>query len=283
MRIAVTGSSGKVGRAAMAQLREAGHRVTGFDVVASVYGDPTVRLDCAEFGAVMGALSGIDAVGGGFDAVLHLAGIPLPGATPDEETFRINTLSTYNIFSAASRLGIRRVAWASSETLLGLPFADPPAFAPVTEAHPVAPNWSYALSKALGEEMADQFVRWQPELSIVSLRFSNVYGEADYKAVPAIQANPKSRKMNLWSYVDAEDAGEACRLAVETELAGHHRLIIAGPDNIAGADARELMTEHFPGVPLSSELAGDASLLSSALAGETIGYRPRRSWRARLG
>lgn len=283
MRIAVTGSNGKLGRVAMHVLKAAGHKPVGFDIVAATYGDPSVRLDCADFGAVMGALSGVDAVSRKFDAVLHLAGIPMPGATTDEAAFRVNTLGTYNVFSAAARLGIARVVWASSETLLGLPFADPPAFAPITEAHPVRPNWSYALSKALGEDMADHFARWSPRMAIASLRFSNVYAPEDYAAVPAIQGDPASRKWNLWSYVDAEDAAEACRLALTAPLSGHHRMIIAAADNIAGQDSRSLMAEHFPSVPLADALAGNQSLLSSEQAGTLIGYAPRHSWRTRCG
>ena len=279
MKIAVTGSSGKLGRVAMRVLKAAGHRATGFDLSASTYGDPTVRLDCSDFGAVMGALSGVDAVARGFDAVLHLAGIPMPGATTDEAAFRVNTLSTYNVFSAAARLGIDNVVWASSETVLGLPFAQPPEFAPITEAHPLKPNWSYALSKLLGEEMAAQFVRWHPAMGITSLRFSNVYAPEDYAAVQAIQADPASRKWNLWSYVDAEDAADACRLALEATHTGHRALIIAAADNVTGRDSRALMAEHYPAVPLADSLAGEQSLLSTAAAGEAIGYAPSRSWR----
>ena len=293
MRIAVTGSSGKLGRVAMRALEATGHRATGFDLAASTYGDPTVRLDCSDFGAVMGALSGVDAVARTFDAVLHLAGIPMPGATTDEAAFRVNTLSTYNVFSAAARLGINNVVWASSETVLGLPFGSgkpgswPPEFAPITEAHPSKPNWSYALSKLLGEEMAAQFVRWHPAMGITSLRFSNVYAPDDYGAIPAIQADPASRKWNLWSYVDAEDAADACRLALEAthtgpDRVGHRALIIAAADNVAGRDSRALMAEHFPAVPLADDLAGEASLQSSAAALAAIGYAPSRSWRDRV-
>lgn len=283
LRIAVTGSQGKLGRAACAALRAAGHRVTGFDVHAPVYADPTVRLDCADFGAVIGALSGVDTIARRFDAVLHLAGIPMPGATTDEAAFRINLLSTYNVFSAAARLGIGRVVWASSETLLGLPFAEPPAYAPVDEDHPVRPNWSYALAKHLGETMADQFVRWHPSLSVVSLRFSNIYAGDDYAAIGAIQADPASRKWNLWSYVDAEDAARACEAALVRPLSGHHALIIAAADTLGGAPSRRLMADHFPGVPLADDLDGEQALLSSARAAAVIGYAPRVSWRDRVG
>jgi nucleoside-diphosphate-sugar epimerase len=283
MRIAVTGSSGKLGKVAVAALRAAGHRVTGFDIVSSVYGDDTVRLDCADFGAVMGALSGVDTAARRFDAVLHLAGIPKPGATTDEAAFRVNVMGTYNVFSAAARLGIGRVVWASSETILGLPFAEPPQFAPIDETHPLLPNWSYALSKRLGETMADEFARWHSALAIVSLRFSNVYVAEDYAALPQIQADPASRKWNLWSYVDARDAAEACRCALEAQTTGHEAMIIAAADNLIGQPSRELMAAHFAGVPLAETLAGEASLLSSAKAGTRIGFVPKVSWRSRLG
>ena len=54
--------------------------------------------------------------------MVHLAAIPAPGIRTVGATFEINTLSTYNVFSAATQVGLERVVWASSETVLGLPF-----------------------------------------------------------------------------------------------------------------------------------------------------------------
>lgn len=281
MKVAVTGSSGKVGRAAVRALKAAGHRVTCLDIVTHPDHPRTVRVDCSDFGAVMGALSGVDTISGRPDAVVHLAGIPQPGPAPDHIIFDNNIAATYNVFSACARLSIARVVWASSETILGLPFDAPPDFAPLTEAHPDRPSWSYALSKQLGETMADSFVRWHPAMSILSLRFSNVYESRDYDAVAGIQARPETRKFNLWSYVDAEDCGTACRLAVEADITGHRRLIIAAADNITGQASRDLMTAHFPTVPLA-EIDGESALLSSQAAHDLIGYAPRFSWRGRI-
>src|SRR6056297_920741 len=95
----------------------------------------------------------------GADAVVHLAAIPAPLIVTDAETFRINTLSTYNVFSAAAAMGLQRVVWASSETALGLPFDRPPDYAPVDEQH-TYPESSYSLSKVVSEAMARQFNRW---------------------------------------------------------------------------------------------------------------------------
>ena len=282
MRVVVTGGSGKVGRAAIRALQAVGHRPVNFDVRPSSDGGRYVCVDCGDFGAVMGALTGIDTVGGTPDAVVHLAGIPAPGLAVDHRSFEFNTLSSYNVFSACARLGVKRIVWASSETILGLPFATPPAFAPLDETHPDRPEWSYSLAKHVGEAMAAQFARWDPALSITSLRFSNVFEEADYAQIPQIQARPEPRKMNLWGYVDARDAGEACRLAVENAAPGHQAMIIAAADSLIDVSSAELMATYFPDTPLR-ELEGTQSLLSSAKAGRLIGYEPRHSWRDMKG
>lgn len=282
MYVIVTGSAGKLGRAAVAALRKAGHRAVGIDIAGPLAAAQSIRADCTDFGEVMGALSGIDIAGGVPDAVVHLAGIPMPGLATDQRTFEVNTLSTYNVFSACARLGINRVVWASSETLFGLPFKEPPAFLPIDETHPDNPNWSYALAKQLGETMAESFCRWNPALAILSLRFSNVFSLDDYAEVPEIQANPRWRKMNLWSYVDAEDAGEACRLALEADLNGHHRMIIAAEDTLMDIPTSELAEEFLGGVASLKDLEGHQSLLSSARAAHMIGYRPSFGWRQRV-
>jgi nucleoside-diphosphate-sugar epimerase len=279
MRVLVTGSSGKVGKQAAAALGVAGHEIIGLDRQAGIDGKVrTLACDCTDFGEVMGAMTGVDTIGSP-EAVVHLAGIPAPGLAPDAEIFRTNTLSTYNVFTAAVRAGIRRIVWASSETILGLPFDTPPAFVPLDETHPDRPEWSYSLTKKLGETMADELVRWHPELTIVSLRFSNVCDAEDYEKREQTVADPAMRKANLWSYVDARDTGEACRLAIEADLQGHHCLIIAAADTIVDIPSAALMATYFPHVPIKAPLDGFQSLESSARAAERIGYRPQHSWR----
>lgn len=279
MRIVVTGGSGKVGRAAIKALQGAGHKTVNFDLQPSTAPGAFVRVNCADFGALLGALSGVDTRGGVPDAVVHLAGIPAPGLVPDHEVFQNNLLASYNVFSAAGRLGIKRIVWASSETILGLPFRTPPDFAPLDETHPDRPEWSYSLSKQLGETMAQSFVRWRHDCTIVSLRFSNVFDLSDYDQIAAIHAAPKARRLNLWGYVDARDAGEACRLGIESSITGHEAFIIAAADTIMDKPSAELMATYYPEVPLRAPLDGFQSLLSSAKAGRLLSYKPRFSWR----
>ena len=153
MRIVVTGGSGKAGRWVVRDLRDAGHDVLNVDLVRddSSHGQCLVT-DLTDLGQAYDVLVGAD-------VLVHLAAIPAPGLRPEGETFRINTLSTYNVFTAAASLGLKRVIWASSETVLGLPFDRPPDFAPIDETIEPRPESSYALSKLVGETMAAQFSR----------------------------------------------------------------------------------------------------------------------------
>jgi len=142
----------------------------------------------------MEALSEIDDLYRGIDAVVHLAAIPAPAQFPNSVTFTANTVSTYNIFEAARKLGIKNVVWASSETLLGIPFLVPPPYIPIDEEYLARPETSYSLSKLLGEEMAKQYCRWDSELKIIGLRFSNVMEPADYANFPGYNSDPKLRR-----------------------------------------------------------------------------------------
>lgn len=162
-RIVVTGSEGKAGRYTVARLQDQGYQVLKVDVIAPLNpGDHDLRrADLTDLGQTMEILHGAD-------AVVHLAAIPAPGIVTEAETFRINMLSTHNVFLAAATLGIQRVVWASSETALGLPFDRPPDYAPVDEEH-TYPEFPYALTKVLSEEMARQYARWhRPDEADVS-------------------------------------------------------------------------------------------------------------------
>ena len=76
--------------------------------------------------------------------------------------------------------------------MLGIPFDTPPPYAPVDEEYPARPESAYSLSKLLGEEMAKQFCRWDPQLKIVGLRFSNVMEPADYARFPSFDGDAAS-------------------------------------------------------------------------------------------
>lgn len=279
--VVVTGGSGKLGRACVRDLLERGYEVTNVDLVPSRDGlAPHVRADLADFGQALEVLAGVDERPAA-DAVVHLAAIPAPGLVPNAEVFRLNTLSTYNVFEAARRLGIKNVVWASSETVLGLPFDTPPPSIPVDERGPPRPESAYSLSKLLGETMAEQFCRWDPDMKIFGLRFSNVMEPEDYEAFPGFDGDPMQRKWNLWAYIDGRDGAQAIRKALESDRTGAEVFIIANADTVMSRPNAELVAEVFPEVPLAPDVGPNETLLSIGKAREILGYEPRYGWRER--
>jgi len=286
VRIAVTGGSGKAGRAIVRDLLEHGHDVLNIDRVPSAESSspdspaPFMAADVTDFGQTLEALSGGDRLPG-IEAVVHLAAIPSPvHATPDV-VFRTNIVSTHTVFAAAARLQLRRVVWASSETTLGLPFDRPPDYVPVDEEHPLRPESSYALSKVLGEEMARQFSRWTG-IPFVGLRFSNVMERADYERFPGFWEDPHLRKWNLWSYVDESHVAESVRRALVADIRGAEAFVIAAADTVMRQPSRELMAQIFPAVPVRAGVTGNDTLLGIDKARRLLGYAPTFSWRAVL-
>jgi nucleoside-diphosphate-sugar epimerase len=282
-KIAVTGGSGKAGRAVVRDLLEHGHEVLNIDRVPSGESStpdstvPFLFADMTDFGQTLEALSGGDRLPG-VQAVVHLAAIPSPVHATSDLIFRTNITSTYTVFAAAARLGLERVVWASSETTLGLPFDTPPDYAPVDEAHELRPETSYALSKVLGEEAARQFNRWTG-IPHIGLRFSNIMERHDYERFPSFWDDPQLRKWNLWSYVDESHVAESVRRALEVDLRGAGSFIIAARDTVMRRPSCELMSEVFPGVPVADDLSEHGTLLSIDKARRVLGYEAQFTWR----
>lgn len=275
-KVVVTGSEGKAGRATVDDLSAEGYELLRVDIAAPL--DPADhgirRADLTDLGQTVEVLRGAD-------AVVHLAAIPAPFMVTDAETFRINTMSTYNVFSAAATLGLKRVVWASSETALGLPFERTPDYAPVDEDH-TYPEFHYALSKVVSEEMARQFSRWH-SMPIIGLRLSNIILPDEYARFPEYQIDPELRKWNLWGYVDARDVAQSCRRALEADVAGAPHYVIAAADTVMDRPSAELMKQVFPSVPITKEIGTYETLLSIDKARKELGYEPEHSWRTMLG
>ena len=288
-RVVVTGGSGKAGRAVVRDLLDSGHDVLNVDMVAPT--DPAARFlraDLTDLGEAIEALRGAD-------AVIHLAAIPAPGIRTVGQTFEINTLSTYNVFSAATHVGLDRVVWASSETVVGLPFGTrharnlldaaaatghiaEPDYVPIDELHPRRPHSSYSLSKVVGEEMADQFARWS-RMPFVGLRFSAIRDPVEYEAFPDTWRDPHAGEWNVWGYVDARDVAQACRLSLAADVSGAEVFIIAAADTASDRPDAELLATCFPSVPVRPGIGDHDTLLDIGKARRILHYEPAHSWR----
>jgi len=279
-RVVVTGGSGKLGRACVADLVDHGWDVVNVDRVAPAQQVcPFIRIDLTDFGQTIEALSAIDDRYRHVDAVVHLAALPAPGLTANAATFSNNLTSTYNVFAAARHAHISNIVWASSETVLGLPFTTPPPYIPVDEEYPARPESTYSLVKHLEEQMAFQFCRWDPALKMIGLRFSNVMAPADYAEFVGYDADASRRSWNLWSYIDARDGAQAIRKALLHEATGCDIFVIANADSVMSRPSADLAAEVFPGVPMRKTLGERETLMSIDKARRVLGYEPAFSWR----
>ena len=205
----------------------------------------------------------------GAEAVVHFAAIPRPTYDVPEVVFRTNVMSAFNVLEAASALGINRVVYASSVSVLGFPFFEQPFapdYVPIDEAHPLLPQDAYALSKRIGEELADGFAR-RGRLSVVSLRFPWIHTPRTFaEQVRPLWADPAAGASNLWSYIDTRDVAEAVRLALTAEIGGHVACFVAAADSFMPIPSRVLVADHYPTTIIHDELTDHVSLLSSAKA-----------------
>jgi len=271
MNILVTGSSGRIGHYVMRDLRDAGHRALGVDVVAGP--ETHMRVDLTQSGEIVQALAKARA-----DAVIHMGAWANAGMVPDTRTYGENVQGTFNLFQACADLGIPRVVSASSAQVYGFAGA-PPEFVRADESHPLRPINCYALSKIAGEQAADYFVA-NDGLTILSFRFMGIRTPEELnREVDRLVAHPESGGSLLWTRTDARDAAMACRLAVEAETVASGPYNIAGPRVVLDRDAQDLVrTFCGDGVALRGDLAGTDSPLSCESARAAFGYAPQFAW-----
>lgn len=289
-RVIVTGGSGKLGRSTVQYLADEGWEVISVDTrrppgisedgksgLGGAY--RLVEIDLEDMGAVLETFLSTDMAYSGIDAVVHLAAIPSPGQTNASRQFRTNTMSTYNVLEACRKLKIKNIVLASSETLIGIPF-DPhmPESLPITEEHERRPESAYSLSKLVGETIAEQYARWDPEVKIISLRFSNVMLPQEYATFESWQDDPKKRYWNCWGYIDARDGGQAVSKSLAATSKGHHQYLIAAEDTCMRQANDELVKASFPGVKYNKTAGPNDTLLSIDKAKKELGFAPKFKW-----
>ena len=289
-RIAFTGGSGKAGRHALPWLVNKGYDVVNLDLVPlDRPGIKNLQVDVTDSGQVFNALSmhtGFDDlnVPGGprkFDAVVHFAAIPRILIKPDNETFRINVMSTYNVIEAAVKLGIGKIIVASSETTYGVCFAeghrDFHQF-PLDEDYDVNPMDSYGLSKVVNEKTARAFAE-RSGFDIYALRIGNVIEPDEYERFPEFFADSSLRKRIAWSYIDARDLGQIAHLCIEKDGLGYQVFNAANDTVSSNRPTRELAKEFFPNVPFTREIGEFEGLLSNRKIREVLGFKEEHNWR----
>ncbi len=176
MRALITGGAGFIGSHLADLLVEAGHSVVIIDNLrsgrqenlAAIANSPLTRFVCAD-------ITDRDAIAplfDGVDWVFHLAGMAdiVPSIEDPGAYYDTNVSGTFNVLECARVGGAKRLVYAASSSSYGIPDVYP-----TPETSPIAPQYPYALTKHMGEELV---LHWAQvyRLPALSLRLFNVYG-----------------------------------------------------------------------------------------------------------
>lgn len=291
MRIFFTGGSGKAGKYVIPYLLDQGHRVMNVDLVPLPHpGVDNLCADITDSGQMFNAMSsyaGLDELEletgvPTFDAVVHFAAIPRILIKPDNETFRVNTMGTYNVIEAAVKLGIKKIIIASSETTYGVCFSDgktDPHSLPLEEDYDIDPMDSYGLSKLVNEKTARSFQR-RSGIDIYALRIGNVIEPHEYATLfPNYFKHPEVRRRNAFCYIDARDLGQIVDLCIKKDGLGFQVFNAGNDHNGAVLPSAALAKKFFPGVPVTRELEEHEALFSNRKIREVLGFKEQHNWR----
>ncbi len=286
MRVAVTGSGGRLGQRVTETLSAHGYKVMPVDLAGGQTNEPA---DLTDADAALRALEGAE-------AVIHLArerfpyteqGLydrvtqtwRAPDVTGDAHRFQRNVAMTYNILAASSSLGITRLVIGSSLAVYGLYYPLRPAlpdYLPIDESHPRRPQDPYGLTKLAGEELCEAFAR-RGDACIASLRFAGIADDAVYQRLIGRRQDPMVRGLgSFWSYIDVRDAATACRLALEATCDGHEAFNICAPITYLATPTRVLLEQQLPDVrQVAFQADENYCCYASDKARETLGFNPR--------
>jgi len=176
MKCLVTGGAGFIGSHLSALLIAEGHEVVALDNLASGRLKNLEALaDNARFSFVQADIRDVAALAPAFkgvDWVFHLAGLAdiVPSIDMPAEYYSTNVTGTFNVLECARANHVKRLVYAASSSSYGIPDHYPTA-----ESAPIRPQYPYALTKYMGEELVLQWAQVY-KLPTVSLRLFNVYG-----------------------------------------------------------------------------------------------------------
>jgi nucleoside-diphosphate-sugar epimerase len=278
VKVLVTGAGGTLGKYVVEHLAAEGWSVRAHDRARP----ETSAADDVVTGELLDRAQ-VEILVAGVDAVVHAAAIPSPLGGTEDEVFRNNVDSVYNVLYAAGQAGVRRIVNISSASAVGLAWSKrglSPVSVPVTEEHPYVGEDVYGLSKQIGEIVADTASRrW--DCSVVSLRFP-FFGTGERQRIhfEPIHADPGIDRAGLWAWLDTRDAARAVGAALVAKTVGHQVINVAAPDTVSLLPTRELLRRYHPDTRIDRELGEFETLFDIRRAGELLDFTPEHGWRA---
>ena len=269
MKIALTGSSGRIGQGIVARATAQGHELVLIDRVDPPSSQdpslPFIKAEASDYEAMVSAFAGCD-------GVIHMAAIPAPGRDPDHIIHNNNVVGSYNALRAAAENGIKRVCQASSVNAIGHAFSRKPRYDyfPLDEKHPNYSEEPYSLSKWICEEQGLAFARRYEDMAIASMRFHHVV--PDRAVAFSIYGDNPNVDKHLWAWTRLDAAADACLLSLTAPFTGHEAFYIVAPNTVLDTPSLDLAARYFPDVPIIGDLSGNNSFFNSGKAERMLGW-----------
>lgn len=275
-RVVVTGGSGRVGRAVLAELATS-YDVVNADRVPDPFGVEYERVDVLD-------LDSVRAVTRGADAVIHLAAIDFDWKAPPEQYIHVNTLGSWHVLQAAVENKVERVILCSSISACGLSEMRldwTPQALPVDERHECRPVDAYGVSKLMIEQMGLAVSRGSATRVICVRPMAVVIDETLADFVSFVDA-PDRRW--LFYYVTADDLARGFRCALECGPLSYGVFFLSAADTTLDEPTLGWYRDRIGPPPkiLNPRLYREhrrASIFSSALAREVLGWEPTSDFR----
>jgi len=285
-KVLVTGAAGRLGRAVVAALHEAGYDVVAADrTYNSKLPVRTEVLDLRDHLSVYRVIEGCT-------AVAHLANHPNAYSGPaPQQLYAENVAMNMNVFQAAVDVGVRNIVFASSvQVFAGDRYGEDAEQAPSVlpyipldgELPPCARN-AYALSKEAGEAQLRYFVALDPALSCTSLRFPSLISS---RWIEYIRRGGARRHHHYerfgspdegFSYLSTQDAGALVLAVLERQGPGYHQYFPATSDAHLRMPLAELVRRYYPGVAHKVPLDQMTSLIDISKITEEVGWEPQHT------
>jgi nucleoside-diphosphate-sugar epimerase len=280
-RVLVTGAAGRLGLHAVRCLAGAGWEVSAllapaddFTRIEQYVGVHAFRGDALDARDVENALE--DA-----EVVVHLAAIPAPALAPGERVF-LNSVATYVVLDAATRVGVERAVIAGSIAATGLSFSPNdarPAYLPFDEEMPAQEADPYALSKTTDESICRMMNR-RSGLTTTVVRMPFLGTPAD--RLPAygdeLAAEPWKGIRDAWAYLDTRDAGRALALAAERRGGDAQVMYAVAPETLVPYRTQQLVERFLPDVPRRRSFDGREVPIDLTRAPDLIGFTAEYLW-----
>ncbi len=175
-RILVTGCAGFIGSHLSEELLRRGYTVLGIDNLSNgKLSNINSFINNKNFKFIESDINNknlFNKILDNVDIIYHLAALAdiVPSIQQPELYFKSNVNGTFNLIRNCKNKNIKKIIYAASSSCYGIPKKYPTA-----ENSPILPQYPYALTKRLGEQIIFHFGNLY-KIPIVSLRLFNVYG-----------------------------------------------------------------------------------------------------------